>query len=234
MLDPAAQADRRTEAEKRAEAHFLRYEEERAKKAAAKSHRERIKELNGAPRRAALLGRLRCLGGCAAWVAAPRRAALLGWLRCGACGGAAALRRLPCWGWGVAVPPSCRRLCVASGMRPLCPALPWRADKLSNLTEHHDLFNVSLRAGLGQAGRESAALPPATWLSNPALHAARADEPPSLCCVSPPAGVVYALTSLWRLQRRRPRLLQRRRVASGWHACCLAVRICAHVSSLPP
>lgn len=49
VLDPTAQADRRTEAEKRAEAHFLKYEEQRAKKAAAKSHRERIKELNGAP-----------------------------------------------------------------------------------------------------------------------------------------------------------------------------------------
>lgn len=39
MLDPSAVADRRTEAEKRAEAHFLKYEEQRAKKAAAKSHR---------------------------------------------------------------------------------------------------------------------------------------------------------------------------------------------------
>lgn len=47
MLDPAAQADRRTEAEKKAEAHFLKYEAERAKKSASKSHRERIKELNG-------------------------------------------------------------------------------------------------------------------------------------------------------------------------------------------
>ena len=48
MLDPAAVQDRRTEAEKRAEAHFLKYEEQRARKSAAKSHRERIKELNGA------------------------------------------------------------------------------------------------------------------------------------------------------------------------------------------
>lgn len=46
VLDPSAVEDRRTEAEKRADAHFLKYEEQRARKAAAKSHRERIKELN--------------------------------------------------------------------------------------------------------------------------------------------------------------------------------------------
>lgn len=48
VLDPAADApaDRRTDAEKRAEAHMLKYEEARAKKAAAKSHQQRIKELN--------------------------------------------------------------------------------------------------------------------------------------------------------------------------------------------
>lgn len=48
VLDPAAQAtqDRRTEAEKKYEAHTLRYAELRAKKDASKSHRERIKELN--------------------------------------------------------------------------------------------------------------------------------------------------------------------------------------------
>ena len=43
MLDPAAQADRRTEAEKKFEAHAMKYEEARAKKAAVKSHRDRIK-----------------------------------------------------------------------------------------------------------------------------------------------------------------------------------------------
>ena len=46
MLDSSAQADRRTDAERKAEAHFLRYEEQRARKLASKSHRERIKELN--------------------------------------------------------------------------------------------------------------------------------------------------------------------------------------------
>lgn len=39
VLDPSAVEDRRTEAEKRADAHFLKYEEQRARKAAAKSHR---------------------------------------------------------------------------------------------------------------------------------------------------------------------------------------------------
>lgn len=39
VLDPAAVEDRRTEAEKKADAHFLKYEEQRARKAAAKSHR---------------------------------------------------------------------------------------------------------------------------------------------------------------------------------------------------
>lgn len=39
VLDPNAVEDRRTEAEKRAEAHFLKYEEQRARKAASKSHR---------------------------------------------------------------------------------------------------------------------------------------------------------------------------------------------------
>ena len=38
--------DRRTEAEKRFEAHLAKYEEARLKKAATKSHRERVKEMN--------------------------------------------------------------------------------------------------------------------------------------------------------------------------------------------
>jgi len=38
--------DTRTEAEKRREAHMSKYEKQRAQKAASKSHRERIKELN--------------------------------------------------------------------------------------------------------------------------------------------------------------------------------------------
>jgi protein FAM32A len=38
--------DRRTDAEKRFEAHLMKTEEQRLKKAASKSHRERIKELN--------------------------------------------------------------------------------------------------------------------------------------------------------------------------------------------
>ena len=38
--------DTRTEAEKKFEKHALKYAQERAKKAASKSHRERIKELN--------------------------------------------------------------------------------------------------------------------------------------------------------------------------------------------
>lgn len=46
VLDPNAVVDKRTEAEKKAEAHFLKYEEARASKAALKSHRDRIKELN--------------------------------------------------------------------------------------------------------------------------------------------------------------------------------------------
>lgn len=43
---PAAVEDRRTEAEKRFESHLLKYEEQRLKKAASKSHRERVKDLN--------------------------------------------------------------------------------------------------------------------------------------------------------------------------------------------
>lgn len=48
VLDPSkdASADRRTDAEKRAEAHMLQYEELRLKKAAGKSHQEKIKEFN--------------------------------------------------------------------------------------------------------------------------------------------------------------------------------------------
>ena len=46
VLDPSAVADRRTAAEKRAEEHFLKYEEVRNRKAAAMSHRERIRDLN--------------------------------------------------------------------------------------------------------------------------------------------------------------------------------------------
>lgn len=42
----AVPEDRRTEAEKRFEARVAKLEEERARKAAAKSHRERVKELN--------------------------------------------------------------------------------------------------------------------------------------------------------------------------------------------
>lgn len=42
---PAAE-DRRTEAEKRFEAHLAKFEDARLKKAAAKSHRERVKEMN--------------------------------------------------------------------------------------------------------------------------------------------------------------------------------------------
>jgi protein FAM32A len=38
--------DTRTEAEKRRDAHMAKYERERAKKAATKSHRERIHEMN--------------------------------------------------------------------------------------------------------------------------------------------------------------------------------------------
>lgn len=38
--------DRRTEAEKRRDAHMLKYEKERAKKAATRSHRQRIEEFN--------------------------------------------------------------------------------------------------------------------------------------------------------------------------------------------
>lgn len=45
-LDPAAVKDRRTAAEKKADEHFMKYEEQRARKLASKSHRERIKELN--------------------------------------------------------------------------------------------------------------------------------------------------------------------------------------------
>lgn len=43
---PPLPKDRRTEAEKRAEAHMLKYEEARLRKQAAKSHRERVAELN--------------------------------------------------------------------------------------------------------------------------------------------------------------------------------------------
>lgn len=39
-------ADTRTEAEKRRETHMAKYEQERAKKAASKSHRQRIAEMN--------------------------------------------------------------------------------------------------------------------------------------------------------------------------------------------
>lgn len=46
FLEPNPAEDRRTEAEKKLEAHFEKYEKERAKKEAAKSHREKIKELN--------------------------------------------------------------------------------------------------------------------------------------------------------------------------------------------
>ncbi|PSC71518.1 Conserved alpha-helical (ISS) [Micractinium conductrix] len=46
VLDPSLVEDRRTEAEKKAEAHFLKYQDARARKDAAKSHRERIKDLN--------------------------------------------------------------------------------------------------------------------------------------------------------------------------------------------
>jgi protein FAM32A len=44
--DPAVQEDTRTEAEKRRDAHMAKYEKERAKKAASKSHREKIQEMN--------------------------------------------------------------------------------------------------------------------------------------------------------------------------------------------
>jgi len=43
---PVEAADTRTDAEKRREAHMAKYEKERAKKAASKSHRERIAEMN--------------------------------------------------------------------------------------------------------------------------------------------------------------------------------------------
>lgn len=46
VLDPEALPDKRTEAEKRHEEHMRKYEEERARKAAKKSHRDRIKEFN--------------------------------------------------------------------------------------------------------------------------------------------------------------------------------------------
>ncbi|EFJ48610.1 hypothetical protein VOLCADRAFT_104664 [Volvox carteri f. nagariensis] len=45
-LDPNTVEDRRTEAEKRYEARFRKVEEQMCKKAAAKSHRERVKEFN--------------------------------------------------------------------------------------------------------------------------------------------------------------------------------------------
>ena len=44
--DAAVIKDTRTEAEKRRDAHMVKYEQERAKKAAAKSHRQRIEEFN--------------------------------------------------------------------------------------------------------------------------------------------------------------------------------------------
>lgn len=44
--ETAAVEDRRTEAEKRRDAHMMKYEQERAKKAASKSHRQRIEEFN--------------------------------------------------------------------------------------------------------------------------------------------------------------------------------------------
>lgn len=44
--DATAVKDTRTEAEKRRDAHMVKYEQERAKKAAAKSHRQRIEEFN--------------------------------------------------------------------------------------------------------------------------------------------------------------------------------------------
>lgn len=43
---PPVPEDRRTEAEKKAENHMLKYEEARLRKAAAKSHRERVTEMN--------------------------------------------------------------------------------------------------------------------------------------------------------------------------------------------
>lgn len=45
-ISNAVGVDRRTEAEKRFEEHVLKFEEQRLKKAAQKSHRQRIKELN--------------------------------------------------------------------------------------------------------------------------------------------------------------------------------------------
>jgi len=44
-LNPPVE-DRRTEAEKKHDAYMMKFEEQRAKKAASKSHRERIKDLN--------------------------------------------------------------------------------------------------------------------------------------------------------------------------------------------
>ena len=83
MLDPSAVVDRRTEAEKKAEAHYLKYEEQRAKKAASKSHRERIKDLN---EKLANLTEVGCDGGsCLRKAAAGNRG---GVLRAGPAGGA--------------------------------------------------------------------------------------------------------------------------------------------------
>ncbi|GLI67360.1 hypothetical protein VaNZ11_011538 [Volvox africanus] len=45
-LDPNAVEDHRTEAEKRYEGRFRKVEEQMCKKAASKSHRERVKEFN--------------------------------------------------------------------------------------------------------------------------------------------------------------------------------------------
>lgn len=71
-LDPEAVKDRRTAAEKKADEHFMKYEQQRARKLASKSHRERIKELNErlateteVRRRCGLVGVRGRRGGCA-------------------------------------------------------------------------------------------------------------------------------------------------------------------------
>lgn len=46
LAQPDPTADRRTEAEKKLDAHFSKYEAERAKKEAGKSHRDKIRDLN--------------------------------------------------------------------------------------------------------------------------------------------------------------------------------------------
>lgn len=66
-LDPQAVEDRRTEAEKKFEAHMQKYEEARAKKTAAKSHRDRIKvgrQAGWDAGRQGLLGRMCIYAGC--------------------------------------------------------------------------------------------------------------------------------------------------------------------------